>query len=152
MGRVADAYGVRGWIKVEAPQAALAQCKQWWIDATQYAVAETKAHSGTLIARLDGIESREAAKALKGHPVLVPREALPEPQEGHYYLADLLGLEVVNERGERLGVVKRMLWNGAQDVMELSGEKTRLVPWVPAVVRQVDLSKRRIEVQWGADW
>ena len=74
------------------------------------------------------------------------------PEEGHYYLADLVGLEVVNEQGETLGVVKQVIWNGAQDVIEVVGNKTQLMPWVPEVVKRVDLSKRQIEVEWGADW
>jgi 16S rRNA processing protein RimM len=152
MGRIAGAYGVRGWIKVERPQAGLAQCKQWWINGTQYALAETKAHSGTLLAKLEDVPNREAAVALKGASVLVERASLPAPQEGHYYLADLIGLEVVNEQGERLGVVERMSWNGAQDVMEVAGEKTRLLPWVSAVVKNVDLRQRQVLVDWGADW
>jgi 16S rRNA processing protein RimM len=51
-----------------------------------------------------------------------------------------------------LGEVKRLFTNGAQDVMELSGKKERLIPWVPAVVKKVDLADRRITVEWGADW
>ena len=152
MGRVAGSYGVRGWLRVEEAQQALAKCSRWWIGGTEYPVAATKAHSGTLLAKLDGLASREAALKLKGSTVYVRREALPEPQAGHYYLADLVGLEVVNERGEALGVVKRWTFNGAQDVMEVAGERTRLVPWVPSVVRNVDLEKRRIHVDWEADW
>ena len=45
-----------------------------------------------------------------------------------------------------------MISNGAQDVMEVSGERTRLIPWVPAIVKTVDLAARRVVVQWGADW
>jgi 16S rRNA processing protein RimM len=82
----------------------------------------------------------------------VRREALPEPEAGHYYLADLVGLEVVNEQGVVLGVVKRWLFNGAQDVMEVAGERTQLIPWIASVVRDVDLPKRQIHVEWGADW
>ena len=113
---------------------------------------ETKPHSGSLLAKLAGVGSREAAMKLRGVAVSVSRAALPEPEAGHYYLADLIGLEVVNEQGEKLGVVKRMFTNGAQDVMELAGDRERLLPWVPTVVKQVDLQKRRIEVEWGADW
>jgi len=152
MGRVAGSYGVRGWIRVEAPEAALAHCRTWWIGGAGYPVEQVKAHSGTLLAQLRGLASREAALKLKGSKVFVPREALPKAEEGHYYLADLVGLEVVNERGEALGVVKRWLFNGAQDVMEVAGGRTHLVPWIPAVVRKVDLQQRRIEVEWGADW
>lgn len=152
MGRVAGSYGVRGWIRVERPEAGLAECAEWWIDGEARAVRETKPHSGSLLARIDGIASREAAMKLRGRAVEVSRAALPEPEAGHYYHADLIGLEVVNEQGEKLGVVKRMFTNGAQDVMELAGDRERLLPWVPTVVKKVDLRNRRIEVEWGADW
>jgi 16S rRNA processing protein RimM len=155
MGRVAGSYGVRGWVRV-APAGGgaegLAALKEWWIGGKAYAVEALKEHSGSLLAQLAGIGSREAALALKGEPVSIQREALPDPGEGHYYLADLIGLEVVNVQGERLGVVKRMFTNGAQDVMELSGERERLLPWVPAVVKKVDLLKKRVEVEWELDW
>jgi 16S rRNA processing protein RimM len=152
MGRVAGSYGVRGWIKVEEPQEALAACRSWSIGGKEYPVEEVKPHSGTLLAKLAGLGSREAALELKGSTVYVRREALPAPAAGHYYLADLVGLEVVNERGEALGVVKRWTFNGAQDVMEVAGERTRLIPWVAPVVRSVDLAKRQIHIEWGADW
>jgi 16S rRNA processing protein RimM len=152
MGRVAGSYGIRGWIRVDEAQQALPDCGKWWIGGTQYSVEQVKHHSGTLLAQLGGLNSREAALKLKGSKVFVQREALPAPQEGHYYLADLVGLEVVNERGEALGVVRQWLFNGAQDVMEVAGKRTHLVPWIPAVVRKVDLPNRRIEVEWGADW
>jgi 16S rRNA processing protein RimM len=155
MGRVAGAYGVRGWIKVVpggGVGAALEQQKQWWIGERCYAVAEARMHSGTLIARLAGVDSREQAQALKGAEVSVARAELPEPGAGHYYLADLVGLEVLNEQGERLGVVKRWLTNGAQDVMELAGERGHLIPWVAAIVREVDLGAKRIVVDWQDDW
>jgi 16S rRNA processing protein RimM len=153
MGRVAGSYGVRGWIKVQAPQQALASCRKWSIGGSEFRVEEVKEHSGTLLAKLAGLESREAALKLKGSTVYVRREALPEPSEGYYYLADLVGLEVVNERGEALGVVKRWVFNGAQDVMEVAGDgKVRLLPWIPEVVKKVDLLKKQIDVAWGADW
>jgi len=152
MGRVAGSYGVRGWIRVQRPEEALAGCPEWWIGDQAYAVEEAKPHSGTLLAKLAGIESREAARKLRGALVAVRREALPKPDKGHYYLADLVGLEVVNEQGERLGVVKRMFTNGAQDVMEVSGDRERLMPWVPTVVKQVDLPKKQITVEWEVDW
>ncbi len=152
MGRVAGSYGVRGWIRVERPEAGLAECGEWWIGGEPHAVQETKPHSGSLLARLAGIGSREAALKLKGRAVEASRAVLPEPEAGHYYHADLIGLEVVNEQGQRLGVVKRMFTNGAQDVMELSGDRERLLPWVPTVVKNVDLRNGRIEVEWGADW
>ena len=90
---------------------------------------------------------------LRGKAVSIPRDALPEPAQGTYYWADLAGLEVVTDQGLVLGVVKGMFSNGAHDVMELSGDKPRLLPWVQGVVvKKVDLPEKRIEVEWGADW
>lgn len=152
MGRVAGSYGVRGWIRVERPEAGLAECGEWWIGGEPHAVAETKQHSGTLLARLAGVGNREAALKLRGRAVAVSRAALPKPDAGHYYLADLVGLEVVNEQGIVLGAVKSWTFNGAQDVMEVAGDRARLIPWIPTVIKAVDLAKRRIDVDWGADW
>ena len=123
--------------------------------ATNKVVA--KVHGSTVVAQISGIHTREEALALKGSKVSVRREALAEPEEGHYYHADLLGLEVLNGRGEVLGVVKRLFTNGAQDVMEVAENgkpagKLRLLPWVAAVVKEVDLAEKRIVVEWETDW
>lgn len=155
MGRVAGAYGVRGWLKLSPEggvKETLARSAQWWLGSRAYRVLEARVHGATVVGKAAGIETREQALALKGSTVSVRRESLPELEAGHYYLADLVGLEVVNENGEALGVVKRLFTNGAQDVMEVAGAATRLLPWVPTVVKKVDLAERRIHVAWGADW
>ena len=58
----------------------------------------------------------------------------------------------MNEQGMTLGTVKSWTFNGAQDVMEVAGDRARLIPWIPSVIKAVDLAKRRIDVDWGADW
>jgi len=155
MGRVAGSYGVRGWIKVipgGGLRETLAGMKEWWIGERGYRVTEAKVHSATVVAKLDSIDSREQALALKGAEVAVCRESLPAAEAGHYYLADLIGLEVRNAEGERLGTVKRFFTNGPQDVMEVAGSRAHLIPWVSAIVREVDLERRQVVVEWGAEW
>jgi len=156
MGRVAGNYGVRGWIRVvpySAHPGALEAHAAWRVGDATYRIEQSRVHSGNLLAKLEGIESREQALALKGRKVALPRAALAAPEAGQYYWADLVGLEVVNAQGSVLGVVQGLFSNGAHDVMELAGDKsTRLVPFVPAVVSKVDLEGRRIEVEWGAEW
>jgi 16S rRNA processing protein RimM len=150
-GRVAGAYGVRGWVKVvvDEPEV-LATQPVWWIGGGEHKVEDAKVHSGKLLAKLGGIDTPELARKYKGKAVSIPR---PDAGEGRYYWDDLVGLEVVNSQGLVLGVVKGLFSNGAHDVMELSGDKPRLLPWVPdVVVKKVDLPERRIEVEWGADW
>jgi 16S rRNA processing protein RimM len=155
MGRVAGSYGLRGWVKVAPGGGALeglAEAREWWIGGKPYEVAEAKVHGATVLAKLAGLQTREQALALKGETVSLERAALPEPEAGHYYLADLVGLEVVNEQGEALGKVKKFFTNGAQDVMEVVGDKERLMPWVPTVVKDVDLKAKKILVEWQVDW
>jgi len=149
-GRVAGPYGVRGWLKVLADEPeVLAAQPAWWLEGAEHAVEETKAHSGTLPLLADLVKEGRLVAPFKGKAVSIPR---PDPGEGRYYWSDLVGLEVVNEQGVVLGVVKAMSSNGAHDVMEVAGERPRLLPFVPAYVKKVDLRARRIDVEWGADW
>ena len=152
---MAGSYGLRGWVKV-APQRGVAEALvaagEWWLGADMHRVEQAKVHSATVVAKFAGIETREQAQALKGRKVAVARDALPDADDGRYYLADLVGLEVVNEQGLKLGMLRQWFTNGPQDVMELAGDRVRLIPWVPAVVKEVDLEAKRIEVEWGADW
>ena len=155
MGRVAGSYGVHGWLKVVpggGVAEALAEAREWWLDARPYEVSEARVHGAAVIAKLAGIETREQALELKGVRVAVERAALGEAGEGHYFLTDLIGLEVRNEQDQVLGTVQRWFSNGPQDVMEVLGERTRLIPWVSAIVKEVDLAGRCIRVDWGAEW
>jgi 16S rRNA processing protein RimM len=155
MGRVAGSYGVRGWVKA-VPQAgvqdSLARAAEWWLGDERRRVVQAKRHSATVVAKLEGVDTPEQAQALKGREISVGRAALPEAGAGHYYLADLLGLDVVNAKGEKFGIVRQWLTNGPQDVMVVQGEGERLIPWVPTAVKRVDLEAGVIEVDWEADW
>jgi 16S rRNA processing protein RimM len=120
------------------------------------AVAEVGMHGPTLIAKLAGCDDRESAARLKGRGVAVPRDALPETGPGEYYWSDLVGAAVVNAAGEPLGEVTEVFSNGAHEILrvvEAGAEKTeRLLPFLDSVVTKVDLTARRIEVDWGLDW
>ena len=162
MGRIFGSWGVRGGIRVdpysEDPET-LAGYKTWlvWREGQwkEYTVLEARLHTTQLVAQIEGIDDRDAALALKGSEVAVPRDSLPAPEDGSYYWSDLIGLGVVNTRGEALGEVKEMFSNGAQDVIDVvasdaAGKVQRLIPWT--VVKSVDLEARRIEVEWEKDW
>ena len=152
---MAGSYGVRGWVKV-APQRGVAEALvaagEWWLGADLRQVEQAKVHSAKVVAKLAGVETREQALALKGLKIAVARAALPDTDDGRYYLADLVGLEVVNGQGLKLGAVRHWFTNGPQDVMQVAGDRVRLIPWVPTVVKKVDLEAKRIEVEWEADW
>ena len=157
MGRIFGSWGVRGGIRVdpytENPET-LATYKKWLIgregEWQEYTVLEARLHTTQVVAQLAGLDDRDAALKLKGSEVAVPRESLPEPEDGRFYWSDLVGLTVVNIEGEALGEVKEMFSNGAQDVIDVAGEVKRLIPWT--AVKSVDVKARRIEVEWQKDW
>jgi len=77
----------------------------------------------------------------------VLRDELPPPADGSYYVADLVGLEVVETEGDRLGVVTNVLPGVANDALEL--DTGLLLPLVEDCVRNVDLVQRRVVVAPG---
>src|SRR5436305_12768153 len=98
-------------------------------------------------------DSPEKTGAYRGAEVALKLEDLPETAAHEFYQVDLIGLEVVNERGERLGRVAGFITTGANDVMRVAHESgERLVPATAEVIRKVDLATGTVEVDWGADW
>lgn len=148
---------MRGWVRIvpwTGEVGAAAEYPKWWLGPgrKEMQVVSARQHGAKLIAKLAGVETPEAAQLLKGCTLAVPRAALPEAGPGRYYWADLVGAEVVNRSGASLGRVGRVFDNGAHDVIEVEGERQRLLPWVEGVIERVDTGARRIEVDWEADW
>ncbi len=115
-------------------------------------VAEGQRHGKSVILRLEGCNDRDQAAELIGTEIGVNRSELPEPEDGHYYWSDLIGLKVVHRDGTELGKIKEMLETGAHDVMVVQGEQERLVPFVKdEVVISVDLNERQVNVDWEWD-
>jgi len=159
LGRIVGLFGVRGWVKVFSytdPREAILEHERWLLgrDGNWHSVRvdEGKRHGKSVLARLEGIDDREAAEALLGLDIAVDRDSLPEPESGHYYWTDLEGLTVWHKDERELGVVTQMLETGAHDVMVVKGETERLIPFVPGeVVLDVDLENRRVRVDWAWD-
>ncbi len=84
--------------------------------------------------------------------VAVPRAELPKARRDEYYWTDLFGLKVVNTEGQTFGVVKTILATGANDVLVVSGDRERLIPFLRQVIHSVDLESGTIQVEWGADY
>lgn len=115
-------------------------------------VAEGQRHGKTVILHLEGFDDRDQAAALIGTEIGAMRSELPEPEDGHYYWLDLIGLKVVHRDGTELGTIKDMLETGAHDVMVVAGEQERLIPFIKdEVVINVDLQEKRVDVDWEWD-
>lgn len=159
MGRILAPFGVKGWVKVQPNTAEvrnLLAYRSWWVgqegDWREAAVAEAKVQGDAVVAQLEGCEDRDAAAALRGKTVAVPRAALPAAKSGEYYWADLIGLAVVNEESLELGRVVGMLETGANDVLVVQGERERLIPFIATVIREVNLASGVVRVDWAADY
>lgn len=167
VGRVLAPYGIKGWVKVEpfteSPES-LRAFGEWRVGKGEpdeswrtVKVLESASHSGNVVARFPGCEDRDAALAYRGMGVAVSRSKLPETRQDEFYQADLIGLKVVNEKGEQLGEVSGVFSNGGHEVLRVrhevdgkSGE--RLIPFVAAVVLGVDLASAVVSVDWESDW
>ena len=171
VGRIADAWGIKGWFKVlshSADPEALFSSKRWYLQPAERGaktfsgtlllkVREAKDHSGTVVATAQEVDDRDAAEALRGARIFVPRSSFPTASADEYYWVDLIGLVVVNREGVDLGVVKELLSTGPQTVLVLEHEADgkpleRMIPFVSAYVDAVDLPARRITVDWQPDY
>lgn len=158
LGRITGLFGVKGWVKVFSytdPREAILNYEEWWLnrDGAWQATGlqEGQRHGKTVIAHLDGVDDRDAAAALIGCDIGVPRDRLPTPEKGRYYWRDLEGLKVVHRDGTELGTVECVMETGANDVLVTAGDKERLIPFVvDEVILDVDLANGVIEVDW--DW
>ncbi|RKP59265.1 ribosome maturation factor RimM [Pararobbsia silviterrae] len=149
VGVIVDAYGVKGWVKVQ-PHAqegqggdALVRARGWWLAPRiaapgqpvggagasaagaqgalrGYAVSQAKPHSGSVVAHLNGFADRDQALAAKGSAVHVRRADFAKLDRDEFYWVDLIGLAVVNGEGDRLGQVVGLIDNGAHSVMRVA--------------------------------
>ena len=179
LGRIQEAWGIKGWVRIlphSADTSALLESSEWFLQppearfargfsafagVVRVGIAEIKAHSDGIVARLEGLDDRTGAEALKGVRINVPRSAFPETPEGEYYWVDLIGLEVINREGLHLGVVRDLMPTGPNSVLVMEYTETvngedksaeRMIPFVGAYVDDVDLKARRITVDWGLDY
>ncbi len=148
---VAGAYGVRGDVRLKsftAEPGAIADYAPVEDEAGRlYDVVLGAPVKGGFAARLAGVSTKEAADALKGVRLYVPRQRLPSLSDDEFYHADLIGLEVVDTGGAVLGRVRAVLDHGAGDLLEIAGEgrpRSILLPFTRASVPTVDLAAGRI--------
>lgn len=138
-GRVGRPHGLDGSFYVEEATHALAEGTEVLIGETRSSVTRRAGSDARPLIRVDGVEDRDAAQALRGQSVQVPggREELG-PDE--WYDDDLVGCRVMG-----LGEVRAVLHGPSCDVLEV-GDKAVLVPLVRDAVRNIDLDRREIDV------
>ena len=180
VGRVLDAWGVKGWLKIiphSAQPEALFSAKSWFLQAPDakfrpgfnafqgtvaITVDEAKTHSDSVVAKFDGLDDRNDAEALRGCRIFLPRSSFPKALTDEYYWVDLIGLSVVNREGIPLGCVRDLMVTGPHSVLCVeyqasqddgsSKAEERMIPFVSAYVDAVDIAGKLITVDWQPDY
>jgi len=154
VGAIAGAHGVKGLVKIksftEEPDGVAAYGPlSDEAGEREFTLALTGRAKGLIIARIDGVEDRNAAEALRGTRLYVERAALPPTAEEAYYHTDLIGLEAVGMDGAPVGEVKALYNYGAGDLIEIQrrDKDLLLLPFTKAAVPEVDLEGGRLVVR-----
>ena len=175
VARVLDAWGVKGWIRVQPyakdPQA-LFSSTRWVLRPPEpragtgsrtkpvefpgyLKITHTRSQGDDVLAQVRGIDERNAAEALRGARIFVSRHSFPSTVDDEFYWVDLIGLEVFNREQIRLGQVAGLIDTGVHSVLRVtrgSDADEVLIPFVAAYVDAVDMASRQIRVDWGLDY
>ena len=153
VGQIAGSYGVRGDVRLKSfcaqPEAIAAYSPLLTEDGRSFDVRLGNSIKNGFSARLSGIATKEEGDALKGARLYAPRDRLPEPDEDEFYHADLIGLDVVDTGGTKIGKVKAVMEQGPGDLLEIAvnGQtEPVLLPFTMAFVPTVDLTVGRIVI------
>lgn len=153
LGMITGAHGMHGAVRVRSFTAEPEDVASYGplsdeAGTRSFALSVSRRTRGGIIARLAGIEDRDAAEALKGTGLYADRDALPELDEDEFYHADLVGLAVVLTDGRPLGRVRGLDNFGAGEVIEVETKegKSLSLPFTRAAVPQIDLKAGRLTV------
>lgn len=148
-GKIVNTHGVRGEVKIQvwldSPEF-LKKFKTVYIENKAVKLISGRVHKGFLIAVLDGIEDVNAAMCYKNKTVYIDRNDAKLPK-GAYFLQDIIGAEVVDESGAKIGVLEDILETPASDVYVVRGETEHLIPAVDEFIISTDAEKGIITVR-----
>ena len=152
IGVVVRPQGLKGEIKIQP----WTDNAEQWLDFShclrkingnmrEEPIESVRVQDGFVYVRLQGVEDRDKAEALRGAVLSIERKYLPEPEEGAYFIADLIGCRVWDDEGRELGVMKDV-WNyPANDVYVVKTVKGEvLVPALKTVLASVDVDEKKI--------
>lgn len=156
LGEITTVHGIKGEVVIRSHTADpedIAAYGPLTDEAGTRSFQVTSARAGPkgVVARLKGIDDRNAAERLRGTALYVDRDALPETEEDNeYYVTDLIGLAAVGEDGKPLGKVLAVQNFGAGDLLEVAiaeQRATELIPFTDACVPHVDLTAGTVTVR-----
>ncbi len=142
-GEIVSTHGIQGELKIlpwaDGPEFLL-QFREFYIDGKAYAVQSSRVHKTCVLAKVDGIDTPEAATLLRGKRVCIDRSKVKLPK-GTVFIADLLGCKVVTDEGVEIGKIKDVLTMPASDVYVIHGDKNYMIPAVKEFVKEIHVEE-----------
>lgn len=147
-GKIVNTHGIRGEVKIvpwaDSPEF-LCGLPCLYIDGVPYTVCAARVHKGSVLAQLEGVEDINAAMELKNKVVLLARKDV-RLDPGAFFIADLIGLRVIDENGQELGVLREILSPSVQQVYVVKGARDILIPAVPEFILETNVPGGYIKV------
>ena len=154
LGTIGAAHGVRGEVRIKAFTGDPLAIGEYGVltarDGRSFEIVDVRPAKEVVVARIKGVDTREAAEALNGTELLVPRDRLPPPEDEDEFLhADLLGCSVLGPDGTALGTVTAVENYGAGDLLDIETPDGRsvLMPFTKAFAPRVDIAARLIHAE-----
>lgn len=155
IGQIVNTFGIKGFVKVNPFVDDISRyddLKKVYIkrnkELKEMQVEEVKYHKNMVLLKLKGIDRVEDAELLRNSYLEVDRENAIELQEGEYFIADLLGLNVFTEEGETLGKLEDIFNTGSNDIYVVKTEdgKQLLLPAISEIIKEINLEESKIVV------
>jgi 16S rRNA processing protein RimM len=152
IGRILAPWGLKGDVKVEIltdyPQERFTPGKLVYVDGSAMTIEGGRPHKGNIILKLDDVADADQASDLRGKYLEIPASESMPLEDDQFYHHQLIGLSVETTEGRLLGVIKRILPTGSNDVYVVDGDgRDLLVPAIGDVVKQVDLSRGLVVIE-----
>ncbi len=151
IGKIVNAVGLKGEVKVynySDYKERFEEIKTVFVEDKKYAIMNTRYMKDVAILKLEGVEDRNGAEALKDKDLYIPEEMLRVLPEDTYYIKDLIGIKVTDANGEYIGILCDVLKNNAQDLyeIELENKKKFLLPAVEEFVLNINMEEKTMKV------
>ncbi|WP_457600571.1 ribosome maturation factor RimM [Hydrogenivirga sp.] len=153
IGKIIDTFGVKGELKIlpMAPVEVFERLRKVYLkrvggEYVPFRVESVREHGNLFLLKFRGYDDLSSVEQFKGAHIFLPEKELPERGEDEFYAYELVGMEVITDKGKRLGKVKRVEDFGVYDMLVLEGERI-MIPFVGDIILKVDREKKKIEVK-----
>ena len=152
LGKITAPQGIRGEVRVYPYTDKLtrfSEIEAVYLNGRRCRIRKVRYMKNMAVLKLEGIDDRNAAEAVRNQELMLPKEELWEQPEDTYFVDDLVGCSVVSEDGSPVGTLKAVHSRPAQDLYEIESEdgKSFLIPAVKEFVKEVNVPEKRIVIQ-----